>query len=87
MESGPIHYDFEPTFTEEELCNRDEDSEMEEDSRDIVRLPGSSGPTDHCENTKWSSQMTNTLLGRKVFNSKFVYKHPDVFSDPVFEKA
>ena len=71
MKSGPFPYDFEPTFMEEELCNRHEDSEMEEDSQDIVRLLGSSGPTDHRKNTKWSSQTTNTLFAVKVLNSKF----------------
>ena len=73
MESGPCPYDIEPTFTEEELCSRDEDREMEEDSRDIVRLPGSSGPTDRRENTKWSSQMINTLFGTNFVYSKFAY--------------
>ena len=83
-------------FTEEELCNRDEDSEMEEDSWDIVRLPGSSGPTDRSENTKWSSQTTNILFGTNVLNTfgisdvvgrAIAYKHPDVFSGLVFEKS
>ena len=62
MESRPFPYDFEPTFTEGELCNRDGDSEMEENSWGIVKLPGSCGPTDRRENTKLTGAGLNKTV-------------------------